>query len=93
MARRSPWMNEKAALLVHLLHDRYDLTISEDVAREDISNHVDLVAAMMRIGRQAAKPYVTDDTISSLADRIGQEVRRQRTKRALGPQRHLAVVP
>lgn len=93
MARRSPWMNEKAALLVHLLHDRYDLTISEDVAREDISKHVDLVAAMMRIGRQAAKPYVTDDTISSLADRIGQEVRRQRTKRALGPQRHLAVVP
>ena len=85
-------MNERAALLVQLLRDRYDLTITEDVAREDISNHVDLVAARMRIGRQAAKPYVTDDTIGSLADRIGQEVQRQRTKRVLGPRRHLAVV-
>lgn len=93
MARRSPWINEKAALLVQLLHDRHDLTISEDIAREDISAHVDLVAAMMRVGRQAAKPYVTDDTISNLADRIGKEVHRQRTKRVLGPQRHLTAVP
>jgi hypothetical protein len=93
MARRSPWINDKAALLVRLLRDRYDLTISEDIAREDISAHVDLVAAAMRIGRQAAKPYVTDDTISTLADRIGKEVHRQRTKRALRPQRHLTAVP
>lgn len=93
MARRSPWINDKAALLVRLLRERYDLTISEDVAREDISNHVDHVAAMMRVGRQAAKPYVTDDTISRMADRIGKEVQRQLTKRALGPRRHLTVVP
>ena len=93
MARRSPWINEKAALLVRLLQDRYDLTITEDVAREDISDHVDLVATMMRVGRQAAKPYVTDETISAMADRIGKEVARQLAKRALGPRRHLAVVP
>jgi hypothetical protein len=30
-------MNEKAELLVRLLDERYGLTITEDVAREDIS--------------------------------------------------------
>ena len=54
-------MNEKAQLLVEFLAERYGLAITEEVAREDISNHVDDVAERMRIGRQAAKYYVTDD--------------------------------
>ena len=91
-ARRSPWMNERAQLLVRLLDERYGLTITEDVAREDISNHVDHVAALMRIGRQAAKWHVTEDVISKMADRIGRAVNRQLTKETLGPPRHLGVV-
>lgn len=67
-------MNEKAALLVQVLSERYGLTITEDIAREDISNHVDHVAMMMRIGRQAAKFYVTDDVIREFADRIAKAV-------------------
>jgi hypothetical protein len=62
MARRSPWTNEKAELLVRLLDERYGLTITEDVAREDISDQVHRVATMMRVGRQAAKFYVTDES-------------------------------
>ena len=85
-------MNERAELLVRLLDERHGLEVSEAVAREDISNHVDHVAAMMRIGRRAAKVYVTDDTISGMADRIGREVERQLAKQALGPQRHLGIV-
>jgi len=58
-------MNEKAQLLVRLLDKRYGLTITEDVAREDISDHVDRVATMMRVGQQAAKFYVTDEVIAA----------------------------
>lgn len=73
-ARRSPWLDDRAALLVKLLADRHGLTVSEDVARQDISDDVDHVARLMRIGRQAAKAYLTDDTISSMADRIAAAV-------------------
>lgn len=67
-------MNERAELLVQLLQDRYGLQITEAIARETISDQVDLVADLMRIGRQAAKMYVTDDKISEIADRIGTAV-------------------
>jgi len=73
-ARRSPWLDDRAALLVKLLADRHGLTVSEDVARQDISADVDHVARLMRIGRQAAKVYLTDDTISTMADRIAAAV-------------------
>ena len=49
--------------------------MSEDVARHDISDHLDHIAEMMRIGRQAAKMYVTDDVIGDIADRIAAAVR------------------
>jgi hypothetical protein len=51
-------------LLVRLLDERYGLAITEDVAREDSSNHVDQVASMMRVGRQAAKYFVTDGVVA-----------------------------
>lgn len=73
-ARRSPWLDDRAALLVRLLADRHGLTLSHDVARQDISDDLDHVARLMRIGRQAAKVYVTDDVISGLADRIAAGV-------------------
>lgn len=72
--RRSAWLNERAALLVRLLQDRHGLTVSDDAARHDVSSHLDDVADMMRIGRQAAKMYVTDDVIGALADRIAAAV-------------------
>jgi hypothetical protein len=73
-ARRSPWLDERAALLVSLLADRHHLTVTEDAARQDISDDLDHLARLMRIGRQAAKMYVTDDAISDMADRIAAAV-------------------
>jgi hypothetical protein len=67
-------MNQKAQLLVRLLSERYGLAITEVVAREDISNHVDDVAERMRVGRQAAKYYVTDDVIEDFAAHIAGAV-------------------
>jgi hypothetical protein len=73
-ARHSPWLDDRAALLVTVLSDRHGLTVDEDTARQDISDDLDHVARLMRIGRQAAKFYITDDTISSMADRIAAAV-------------------
>lgn len=61
-------------MLVNILSERHGYTITEDTARDDISSHVDLVAMMMRVGRQAAKVYVTDETISDMADRIANVI-------------------
>lgn len=94
-ARRSPWMNERVALLVRLLEELHGLSVSEDAARDDISNHVDYVARMMRIERQAAKRYVTDDVVRKMADRIAREVSRRQAKQVLDPRpgSHLRIVP
>jgi len=88
-------MNERAGLLVRLLDEWYGLKLSEDVAREDISSHVDYVAEVMRVGRQAAKFYVTDDVIRKMADRIAREVSRLQVKQVLEPRSgsHLRIVP
>lgn len=91
MARRSPWINDRAALLVRLLAER-GFEVSEDTAREDISSHVDLVAERMRIGRQAAKAYITNDFVQRLADHIARTVNRHQVKAALDP-RHLRLLP
>jgi hypothetical protein len=63
-------MNQRAAQLVRLLDQRHGHTITEDTAREDISHQVDLMAERMRIGRQAAKYYLTEEYIAGFADHI-----------------------
>lgn len=73
-ARSSPWLDSRANLLITLLAERHSLTVSLDIARQDISDDLDHVARLMRIGRQAAKMYITDDTISAMADRIAAAV-------------------
>lgn len=95
MARQSPWINERAQLLVRLLDEQYDMQIDEATARDDISDHVDHVAKAMRIGRQAAKYYVTEDIIEAMAERIARAVNKHRVKSAVeGPPKstHLRVV-
>lgn len=74
MTRRSPWLDDRAGLLVTVLAERHGLTVSEDAARQDISDDLDHLARLMRIGRQAAKVYVTDEEIRSMADRIAAAV-------------------
>ncbi|MGO8966671.1 MAG: hypothetical protein ACLQGN_24405 [Mycobacterium sp.] len=59
-----------------MLDEHHGHTITEDTAREDISNQVDLFAERMRIGRQAAKYYVTEDYITGFADHIASVIDR-----------------
>jgi hypothetical protein len=68
-ARRSPWLDDRTALLLAKLGE-HGMTLPEDTARGLVSDHLDTTARLMRIGRQAAKYYVTDDVISSIADQI-----------------------
>ncbi|AQT78340.1 hypothetical protein B1R94_02450 [Mycolicibacterium litorale] len=82
-------MNDRAQLLVRLLAEQ-GFDISEDVAREDISSQVDLIAERMRIGRQAAKVYVTDEFVAGLAEHIARAVTEQ--QQMVKP-RHLRPVP
>ncbi|MEX3649618.1 hypothetical protein ABFW11_29355, partial [Mycolicibacterium porcinum] len=51
-----------------------------DAVRADISDHLDQLAALMRIGRQAAKRYVTDEAIAKMAQRIATAYRRASAK-------------
>lgn len=76
--RRSPWLDDRAALLVRTLKEGYGLTISEDVAREDVSAHVDYVASVIGVGRRAAKRYVTEEVIIDLAANVAQYVQTHR---------------
>jgi hypothetical protein len=68
-ARPSPWLNDCTALLLDRLAE-HGMTLPENLARELISDHLDTTARLMRIGRQAAKFYVTDEVISTIADQI-----------------------
>ena len=47
-----------------------EMTLPEEAARQVISDHLDGTATLMRIGRQAAKFYVTDDVIRKIADQL-----------------------
>lgn len=68
-ARRSPWIDGRTKLLLACL-DEYDFTLPDDVARQLISDHLDGVAERMRIGRQPARHYVTDEVIRKIADKL-----------------------
>jgi hypothetical protein len=68
-ARRSPWLNDRTDLLLAELGER-EMTLPEGVARQLISDHLDEVVTRMRIGRQAARYYVTDDVITELAAEV-----------------------
>lgn len=67
--RRSPWIDGRTQLLLNYLDD-FEFTLPEDVACQLISDHLDGVAASMRIGRHAARFYVTDDVIQKIADNL-----------------------
>lgn len=68
-ARRSRWIDGRTTLLLTYL-GQYDFTLAEDVARQLVSDHLDGVAKRMRIGRQAARCYVTDEVIQKIAEKL-----------------------
>jgi hypothetical protein len=68
-ARRSPWLDDRTGVLLDRLAAHH-MTLPEEAARQVISDHLDGTATLMRIGRQAAKFYVTDDVIRKIADQL-----------------------
>jgi len=69
------------------------MNIDPAIARDDISDTLDNLAAGMRIGRRAAQRYITDEEIEKFANRIAATVRRNMARRALKPRPgHLRVV-
>ncbi|RIT32147.1 hypothetical protein D2E76_24215 [Mycobacteroides abscessus] len=83
-------MNERAQFLVKYLADQHGIGITEDIAREDISTQVDRVAERMRIGRQAAKYYITEDYLRKFGDFVANAIREAQ---AADPRRGLRAVP
>lgn len=71
-ARRSPWLNERTALLLRYLGELHQLEVSEELARQDISKHLDFVAERMRVSRQSAKMYITDEVILEMSNRVAR---------------------
>ncbi|OFB42611.1 hypothetical protein BA059_05055 [Mycolicibacterium sp. (ex Dasyatis americana)] len=71
-------MNGRATLLVDILRDRHGLELTEDSARQDISDHLDHMAELMGIDRHAAQRYITDEVIAGHADRIAAAVEEHR---------------
>ena len=65
----SPWLIDRADLLLERLR-AFSLELPTEAAQRHISDHLDLVAARMRIGRPAAKMYVTDEVIRKMAARL-----------------------
>ncbi|WP_176562234.1 hypothetical protein [Mycolicibacterium palauense] len=92
MPRSSPWLDDRARLLVRLLAEKHGLDVSESTALECVAGHVDLVAERMRIGRQAAKLYVTDDVIERVAGRIAQAVSREIARQSLESEEDVAYL-
>ncbi|SHQ38646.1 Uncharacterised protein [Mycobacteroides abscessus subsp. abscessus] len=89
-------MNERTAQFMARLAAR-GLEIPEDRARERISNQVDFTAERMRIGRQAAKRYVTQDLVEKMADKTAESFRKAQTRNGLhavpDPDRCLPKLP
>ncbi|RIS72012.1 hypothetical protein D2E70_03470 [Mycobacteroides abscessus] len=83
-------MNERAQFLVKYLADQHGICVTEDIAREDISTQVDRVAERMRIQRQSAKYYVTEDYLIKLGDHIARAIREAQEA---DPRRGLRAVP
>nr|WP_078345143.1 hypothetical protein [Mycobacteroides chelonae] len=75
-------MNERAAQFMARLAI-HGLETPENRARERISNQVDFTAERMRIGRQAAKYYVTQDLVEKMADTTARAFRKAQARGGL----------
>ncbi|MEU9805401.1 hypothetical protein [Mycobacterium sp. NPDC050853] len=89
-------MNERAAQFIARLQ-AHGLEIPEDRARERISRQVDFTAERMRIGRQAAKYYVTQDLVEKMADTTAQAFHKAQARNGLravpGPDDYFPKLP
>ncbi|WP_238390911.1 MULTISPECIES: hypothetical protein [unclassified Mycolicibacterium] len=71
---RSPWMNERVTVLRRFLADLHGLHLSPDLARVQVAGHVELLVSVLRLNRQTARQFVTDDVLREMAIDIATAV-------------------
>ncbi|MGV0815214.1 hypothetical protein ABQF34_24925 [Mycolicibacterium boenickei] len=71
---RSPWMNDRVTVLRRFLADVHGLHLPPDLARVQVAGHVELLVSVLRLDRQAARQFVTDDVLREMAIDIATAV-------------------
>ena len=71
---RSPWMNDRVTVLLQYLADEHDLHVPTELARVQVTGHVDLLVSALRLDRQTARRHVTDEVLRELACDIAATV-------------------
>ncbi|WKG03235.1 hypothetical protein [Mycolicibacterium sp. HK-90] len=71
---RSPWMNDRVTVLRRFLADVHGLHLPPELARVQVAGHVELLVSVLRLDRQAARQFVTDDVLREIAIDIATAV-------------------
>lgn len=71
---RSPWMNERVTVLRRFLADMHGLHLPPELARVQVAGHIELLVSVLRLNRQAARQFVTDDVLREMAIDIATAV-------------------
>ncbi|WP_243858255.1 hypothetical protein [Mycobacterium sp. DL440] len=74
VAGRSPWMNDRVTVLRGFLADLHGLHLPPELARVQVAGHIDLLVSVLRLDRQAARQFVTDDVLREMAVDIATAV-------------------
>ncbi|MCV7285338.1 hypothetical protein H7J87_08355 [Mycolicibacterium wolinskyi] len=71
---RSPWMNDRVSVLLRLLEEHHGLHVPWELARVQVTCHIDLLSSVFRLNRQAARKHVTDAVLYEIACEIAATV-------------------
>ncbi|MCV7065654.1 hypothetical protein H7H51_07845 [Mycolicibacterium farcinogenes] len=71
---RSPWMNDRVTVLRRFLADMHGLHLPPELARVQVAGHIELLVSVLRLDRQAARQFVTDDVLREIAIDIATAV-------------------
>lgn len=74
MAGRSPWMNDRVTVLRGFLADLHGLHLPPELARVQVAGHIELLVSVLRLNRQTARQFVTDDVLREIAVDIATAV-------------------
>ncbi|CRZ17615.1 hypothetical protein H7K19_15115 [Mycolicibacterium neworleansense] len=74
VAGRSPWMNDRVTVLRGFLADLHGLHLPPELARVQVAGHIELLVSVLRLNRQTARQYVTDDVLREIAIDIATAV-------------------
>ncbi|CDO29110.1 hypothetical protein A5722_14075 [Mycobacterium vulneris] len=74
VAGRSPWMNDRVTVLRRYLADLHGLHLPPELARVQVAGHIELLVSVLRLNRQTARQFVTDDVLREMAVDIATAV-------------------